>query len=207
MVNNVHCPECGAPPGSCPRAQPLRGRLQLRWRSRRSKPCDERQRVGGDAPRRPRAGWKPRWAEIERDLAALRTTRDGSASAATIHAARHELHSFYVQAYHLKDAMIDEGVTIGLGPDVQTVRTTVEGAINAEPVLALLADLANLEKHTNLNKPPRSGHVPSVLEASASSCGASGWRLDLAIEHGGTRLDGLRVDEDAVAAWRRALVG
>jgi hypothetical protein len=57
-------------------------------------------------------------------------------SSEAIHAARHQLHSLYIQAYHLKDALKDESTTTGVGGQ------KVEDAITNTPELALLADLA-----------------------------------------------------------------
>jgi hypothetical protein len=126
----------------------------------------------------------------------------GDCSGDAIHAARHRLHSFYIQAYHLKDALKEEEASTGVP------KATVENAITSEPALSLLADLANLDKHGNLNQPPRSGHVPQIVGAAGtSSSEKAGWRLDLEIRHDGNPLDGLEVAEDAVAAWRRVLIG
>ncbi len=145
--------------------------------------------------------WKRRWREIERELSALGQSRDGSMSAEAIHQARHRLHSFFIQAYHLKDALNVEQSNTGIPA------STVEAAISAEPALALLADLANLDKHGALSRPPRSGAVPTIASASATSENAAGpgWRLNLVIEHSGRRLDGLAAATDAVDAWKRVL--
>jgi len=146
--------------------------------------------------------WRRRWAEIERELSELLAPQQDGLSADAIHAARHRLHSFYIQAYHLKDALKEEASTTGVA------KQAVEDAISADPSLALLADLANLDKHGNLNKPPRSGHVPRVVsESGTSGTDGPGWRLNLEIEHDGKILDGLQVADAAVAAWRRELTG
>ncbi len=57
--------------------------------------------------------WKRRWHEVERELAELQAPQTGGVSGEAIHAARHRLHSFYVQAYHIKDALKNE---IALAP-------------------------------------------------------------------------------------------
>lgn len=117
--------------------------------------------------------------------------------------ARDELHSFYIECYHLKDALIVEASTLGI------TKRQVEDAITADPVLALLADLANLDKHAKLNTskhPARSGHVPAIGHASGAS-NSAGWRLELPIIHAGTERDGLDVARQAVEAWRRLLTG
>jgi hypothetical protein len=68
--------------------------------------------------------------------------------------------------------------------------------------------LANLDKHGNLNRPPRSRHVPVILHATSTrSSETDGWRLNLDISHIGRQRDGLQVAQDAVDAWRRVLTG
>jgi hypothetical protein len=48
----------------------------------------------------------------------------------------------------------------------------IEAAITAEPALALLTDLANLDKHLNLNPPPRSGDIPQIGDATGFQRGS-----------------------------------
>jgi hypothetical protein len=148
-------------------------------------------------------GWHRRWEEVERDLIELQAPHTVGFSTQEIHAARHRLHSFYVQAYHLKDALKLEASSTGIPV------AAVEAAVTNDPSLALLADLANLDKHGNLTKAPRSGHVPVIKSVKGSSTGscAGGWRLDMAIGHDTQTLDGLQVAQNAVDAWRRALSG
>jgi hypothetical protein len=104
-------------------------------------------------------GWGRRWRQIQRELGELLAQRSGGRSAETIQAARHDVHSFYVQAYHLKDSLKEESATIGV------TKAAIEQAVTDDPALALLADLANLDKHGSLNQPPRSGYVPRILGA------------------------------------------
>jgi hypothetical protein len=146
-------------------------------------------------------GWAQRWRDIQRDHQTLTAPRSGSVSAAAIQQARHQLHSFYIQAYHLKDALKEEAATTGV------TGQAVEDVVSRDPTLALLADLANLDKHGVLNRPPRSNHVPRIVSVSGTSdTGAAGWRLQLNIEHNATTIDGLTVATAAVDAWQRALV-
>jgi hypothetical protein len=143
-------------------------------------------------------GWKRRWIECQRELEILLAPHTEPLSAASIHAARNALHAFFIQAYHLKDALIVEGATTGV------TRDSLEKTIRSDPDLALLADLANLDKHAELKHRPKSGSVPRILDASAESR-SDGWILRLAIESGGHRRDGLDVAQRAIDAWEREL--
>jgi DNA-directed RNA polymerase subunit RPC12/RpoP len=147
-------------------------------------------------------GWKARWDQIQRELKEILAPHLEQLSAETIHAARHRLHSFYVQTYHLKDALIAEAPSTGVLP------REVEDAVTNDPNLSLLADLANLDKHGNLKNPPRSGHVPQIGSvAGESSSTSDGWRLVLTIGHGAGTRDGLQVAQAATDSWSRALAG
>src|SRR5262245_9935394 len=120
-------------------------------------------------------------------------------SANAIHAARDQLLAFFVQAYHLKDSLSQAS-----GID----RGGLECAITKEPDLALLADLANLDKHGRLTRPPRSGSVPRVDDSVSGiqdGAGREGWRLGVTLHHGGRRIDGLAFANAVVDAWRRHL--
>ncbi len=143
--------------------------------------------------------WKRRWQEAERRLADLFKPRTDGMSAESIHAARGELHSFYVDCYHLKDYLKNEAATTGVS------KQQVEDAITADPALALLADLANLDKHAVLTRRLRSAHTPKIVAASGTSGPGDGWRLNLEIDHGGAKLDGLKVASEALDAWRAHL--
>jgi hypothetical protein len=141
--------------------------------------------------------WRRRWAEAQRHLARLDQLRTDELSADAVNAARHELHSFFVQTYHLKDALI---------ADAAMPEQTVEDAVTASPDLALLADLANLDKHGRLTRRPRSRTVPQVGDPAGIADGAApGWRLSVPIRHGTANLDGLAVARRAVQAWEQEL--
>ncbi|MHB8438523.1 MAG: hypothetical protein ACYDD4_05095 [Acidimicrobiales bacterium] len=143
--------------------------------------------------------WRLRWAQAQRDLTEVTSTRHEPLSGDTINTAAARLHAFYIQTYHIKDVLKADSST-GVAPK------DIENAISADSDLALLADLANLDKHGRLSAPPRSGSVPKI-ESVQGGTFKDGWRLTMVIEHGGKRLDGLDVANDAVAAWRRALMG
>jgi len=146
-------------------------------------------------------GWERRWADINTELQRLLAPRTVTLSGDAVLANRRELLSFYVHAYHLKDALKEEAGTAGIG------EAEVEAAIGADPDLALLVDLANLDKHLKLRRPPRSGDVPRIGEVQGSQAGSGegGWRLEQVIEHRRQNLDGLTVARNAVSAWHRLL--
>jgi hypothetical protein len=123
-------------------------------------------------------------------------------SSAAIHAAHAELQAFYTQTYHLKDALKEASGTTGVSGQ------TIEDAITNDPDLALLADLANLDKHGHLAKKPRSGHTPKVVSVrgiTSSGSASEGWRLTVVIEHRSKHIDGLDAAKRSLAAWQRAL--
>ena len=143
--------------------------------------------------------WRQRWIEIEAHEQKLQKPHAEQLSAVTIHSARHDLHSFYVQAYHLKDSLIQEAATTGIS------KAIVEATISQSPTLSLLADLANLDKHGKLTQAPRSGDAPSIKQVAGDSNGSEGWRLSLEISHKSKTLDGLVVAADVVATWEKQL--
>lgn len=111
---------------------------------------------------------------------------------------RDRLCRFYVDAYHLKDALKGAASTLGIDPQA------IETAINGDPRLALLADLANQEKHSQLNR-PRSGYAPRIGVPKGTDIPPRGWILKIDVNHGSQTLDGLEIARDAVIAWREHL--
>jgi hypothetical protein len=144
-------------------------------------------------------GWKRRWQEAERELAGFLAPRPGPLSPEAVHAAHHQLQGFYVQLFHLSDAL-------KLDPTAG-VADLVEPAMQNDPVLSLLRDLATLDKHFQLHSQPWSGDRPRIGKISGTSAAMpSGlWRLNVRINHGGRILDGLDFARQAVDAWRRLL--
>lgn len=154
------------------------------------------------APGEQERDWKRRWQDAQQHLARLLAPRTEPLSSSVIHAAHADLQAFYTQTYHLKDSLKKASSTIGV------CGQTIENAVTNDPDLALLADLANLDKHGKLSKPPRSGHVPKIERVTGTTGDyqtSGGWRLDVVIEHRGRRLDGLDVAKRALSAWERAL--
>ncbi|ODB85608.1 hypothetical protein A3194_12285 [Candidatus Thiodiazotropha endoloripes] len=117
----------------------------------------------------------------------------------SIDSSQQQLTSFFIQLYSLKDALIQGKIVNG---------RDVEEAATDDPRLALLADLANLDKHTKLTKPPRSGHVPSYEQVSGvNNSTGSGWHLCLKVKHNTSVLDGIEIAQNAVTAWKEKLTG
>jgi hypothetical protein len=139
--------------------------------------------------------WRLKWQQLEARLPRVSGPRTEQRSTAAIHSATQDLFEFFVSAYHLKDAVIADKVVS---------KQAVEDAINHSPTLALLADLANLDKHRKLTKPPRSGGVPVVAKVSDISAGP-GWQLVVSICHKGAMVDGVAFTTQAVDEWRRHL--
>jgi len=137
--------------------------------------------------------WRRRWTELESEWSKLDQSITAPMSGVAINAANHRLQSFYIQAYHLKDAL-------------KSVAPAIEDVISADSALSLLADLANLDKHSRLDRPPRSGAIPVIVTVSGEQPGsADGWRLRLRIHHKGQTHDGIDVAREAMDAWRTYL--
>lgn len=145
--------------------------------------------------------WTQRWRLIQDEIHVVLSPHTEIMSGESIHASLQSLFAFLILAYHLKDALKDAAPAHGLIP------SDIEAAISNDPRLALLADLANLDKHMKLTKAPRSGYVPVIEQISgADSSTGNGWHLVAKIRHGTSVLDGLSVAQDAVIAWREKLV-
>lgn len=153
-------------------------------------------------PREQERTWERRWQDAQDQLARLLAPRTELLSADAIHAAHADLQAFYIQTYHLKDLLREASGATGVS------KQEIENAITNDPDLALLADLANLDKHGRLNSPPRSGHAPRVVQVGGTTGrGATSgeWQLDVSIEHRGNYLDGLEIAKRILSAWRRTL--
>ena len=145
--------------------------------------------------------WKRRWEGAQQDFERVVARHAEKLSSEAINAAHRDLQSFYVRTYHIKDALKEDAPSLGLQP------SAIEAAITNDPNLALLADLANLDKHYKLNRPPRSGATPKIdyAQGIAPGSGKGGWRLKVVISHGRKKLDGVDVAKAAIAAWRSHL--
>lgn len=129
-----------------------------------------------------------RWRVLQERWARLELPRTDPMSSASIASAERDLLSFSVDLYHLKDYLKLDGYT------------DVEAIVSNTPALARLADLANLDKHADLNRPPRSGHVP-VIETRRGTTSQGGWRLELDIRYGADVVDGFEIIATAMEAW------
>jgi hypothetical protein len=144
-------------------------------------------------------GWQDRWQLMQDDLARQLLPRTEPLTDNSIRRAHAELQLLFVQAHHLEDALMSEA---GIPLD------KVKSAKTAEPVLALLEDLANLDKHVHLDRHPRSGEVPRVVDVyGVTGSGVTSWSLKVTIEHKGTQQDGLEIAQSAIASWHRVLSG
>jgi len=208
--SSVSCPECGAerpadiaqtaPRPPCPEC----GAKGIAIRLGIAEELDTAEELTvGMSPNDQSRGWNRRWRDIQKSLHRLTEPQTVQLSGEAVLEARHELLAFYIHAYHLKDALKTESASLGLS------EKAIEEAITAEPALALLTDLANLDKHINLNRPPRSGDIPQIGDAAGFQAGSGegGWRLHQPIKHHGQKRDGLEIAEEAVAAWERLLAG
>jgi hypothetical protein len=141
--------------------------------------------------------WRQRWHGIQRDVELVTANIAGTMSGDAIKTARDRLLDFYVRTYHLKDALIVEGAV---------PNGTLEAMISADADLALLADLANLDKHGRLTRRARSGVVPIIREVKGEgSSDGSGWRLVVDIDHGTRFVEGVAFARRAVDAWSNQL--
>ena len=144
--------------------------------------------------------WRHRWERLREHEGILSKPRTQPFTGPSIQAARHELHWFFIQAYHLKDALKNDAIALRLNP------RDVEEAINASPALALAADLANFDKHGVFKKgyKPRSGHTPRTVGVSGMSITGE-WRLNLTIQHGSRQVDGISLAAEIIKQWADVL--
>ena len=154
---------------------------------------------GGLYPAAQARDWHVRWDAIQRELCEIEATHVDIMSGAAIHDAAQQLFSFFIQAFHLRDALNAAATQSGM-PNAPEIKH----AISSDPRLSLLADLANYDKHVVLTKKSWSGLKPSVESLSGEDC-SGGWRLKVEIRHGDSCLDGLSIARDAVTAWAEKL--
>lgn len=143
--------------------------------------------------------WKQRWKFVQDELRDILRPHTETRSAESIHSAVQRLFSFYVLTYHLKDALKDAA------SELRLIRSDIESAITEDTRLALVADLANQDKHSKLARSPRSGIVPFISQIAGVDGLVHGWQLSVQIKHGDAMLDGLSVAKNAVEAWREKL--
>lgn len=145
--------------------------------------------------------WR-RWEDLNAELARLNTPIHGVMSRERIYQACDHIQSFVVSAYNFKDALKHEANLLGI------TRSAIEGAFNTDPRLSLLADLANLIKHSSLTKAARSGSVPAFVSHGGDGIGASEmWLPRLTILHNNQKLDALEVVNNAMQGLREAIEG
>jgi hypothetical protein len=207
MIDSVQCSECGAdrPPelvtGAPPPPCPDCGGTALKIGVSESVAVTAALSVVAElTPPFEDRDWRHRWERLQAHEAELSKARTQALSGASIQGARDELHSFYIQAYHLKDALKNDAAALGFKPQ------EVEAAINTKPALELAADLANLDKHGVFNKgyKVRSGHTPRTVDVSGITV-PDGWRLNLIIQHGPQQIDGVTLASEIIDQWREVL--
>lgn len=145
--------------------------------------------------------WRGRWDALLEEYGRLGLPVSEPMTRVAVLSARRRLLLFYVEAFHIRDALRAEAAGLGLDAPVLTQ------AIAADHRLALLEDLANLVKHAGEPRNPRSPAVPQFGKAVAVQDGSDPtWRLALPVEHQGRILDGYSFAGEAVAAWTGLLV-
>lgn len=140
--------------------------------------------------------WRLRWQQLERRLPCVTDPRTEQRSTAAIHSATQDLFEFFISAYHLSDALFEDGVV---------TKQNVEHAMKQNETLSLLRDLANLDKHRKLKSKPWSGAVPVVEKVSGTADGPR-WQLVVSIRHDGIVIDGVAFASEVIEEWRRLLL-
>jgi hypothetical protein len=142
--------------------------------------------------------WGRRWRNLAARLVELEGMRTEDRGADAIHLAAQDLFDFFVNAYHLIDALIEDGAV---------KRTIAVGALKTNPTLQLLADIANTEKHRFLDvqtHPPKSGDAPVLTKVADTSAG-EGWKLVAEFQHHGRLVDGVAFARTAFETWEMLL--
>lgn len=143
--------------------------------------------------------WKQRWDLIQNDFKQVTAPCLKPMCSEEIHILYQRLCSFYIHAYHLKDALIASASLPRLSKSV------IEKEITNDKRLAILADLANLDKNCQLTRNIRSGAVPIIQISGIDDPLGNGWSLSVKIHHGNNFLDGIGVAGAALKAWREKL--
>ena len=143
--------------------------------------------------------WQLRWKQLQDRLPRVAGIRSEPRSADAIHSAAQDFFEFLVSAYHLKDALIQ---------DQAVPENDVEQAITQSSTLSLLADLANLDKHRQLDvaRRPRSGDTP-VIEGVSDTSSGDGWELVVDIRHKDRVVNGVAFAKAVVEEWRKHFQG
>ncbi len=112
-TSGPYCSQCGVPRSAdivqadprppCPKC----GDTALGWSLTASDTVSVTDSVSAAlTPANQARGWERRWAEIQRELAAVTAPRTNGMSSDAIHEAAQRLMSYFGLAYHLKDALI-----------------------------------------------------------------------------------------------------
>jgi hypothetical protein len=148
--------------------------------------------------------WLEQWERVFLGLDRLRriySGREGGSANAV-----YDLHSFFLNAYHLRDWIAEDGSTgIGL--------PQIDAAIRASTELSVCADFANRLKHVVLTRhrlDPQTGvtrqdvtvRLPAFGSGNVATASHS-WTISA----GGRSYDALELAGDVVAAWTTFLQG
>ncbi len=200
LVDAVKCSECGAPsPSDLSRetgrlACPQCGGTAFIIEASITETVQFSDRVSGElVPGIQARDWELRWTLLQDELAQILRPHTEMMSGQSIHLAAQRLFSFFIHAYHLKDAL------------KRFIGDEIEDVVTKDQTLSLLADVANLDKHTSLDRRTRSDAVPCTIKISGEDLPAVGWRLIVQIEHQGRVLDGLCLAKDVMKTWRGKL--
>jgi len=102
--------------------------------------------------------------------------------------------AFFTSGYHLRD---------WLAHDEPSIRADLDQLFGASARLRLSADIANIAKHFDLNRPPRAGRQLSFAREYVP--GGKGWFGPdgrLVVLSGGEKIDLLDLAANCEAAWK-----
>lgn len=156
---------------------------------------------GSLVPAKQERDWVQRWEILQREITQLCEPVKTELSSARVHEEANRILQFIVSASSLRDSLKYTSFG-GITPE------NLKRAVQTDLRLALLIDTANLEKHTSLENPPRSGHKPSLGEIRSHDLpGTQSWQVHVEILHNGQSYDALQIAKDGIQGWHDALKG
>ena len=149
--------------------------------------------------------WRTKWDAIQRRFSELTQPRNETMGKESLTNAQNDFHDYFVSSSHLRDALIKEKPGHLHGMLDEDAGKAVRDQIKASPPLSLLADICNVIKHVELDKPPWTGHVPKISAVIGIAQKDGSWLPSLTIEHAGQQKDGISVAEAALSGWKGVL--